>query len=1016
MRVAFITSLKHIVRGRGRSLLFLLLLTALTALLFLGVGLYAESQAQLAAMDEAYTTLAVLEYCGDGYPDSWAYDTGRAEAVSSFDHSLVTRNASVLSYTPGGETLANVAGYERRSGAAPFRQSAVIVMNSIGYVKSHDIYMGQCIDSLYVFRSRDNLAVRLEMGGFDFEPQLDRTYALHGSFFIGETMIPCFMLQAFPECVDEADAVPWLDVTERVDAFLGDPPAPFAQSTDIYELMNGAVSVYALDEPEAFLPLHQQKISLSEGRYFTEEEIATGAPVCIVSDFAMSGLEVSLGDTLALTYLAYDNEKYLGTRGEQGYTIVGVMRQTPESYHSLYTPSRAIPATAEPFGYQLGTAIVRNDDANQFYTDVSESLPARCQVTMYDQGYALMSAGVKDLARTAGYLTIVCIFAALGVLVLYGFLFVYRQHESVRIMQTLGAGTGPTLVFLLTGAALLACCAAVLGALLGRLLSGRVNALVAQSFADLSQSIATYGTGNLGIRIDFTGGASASAVLPLCSALGMALAALLSTLLFARRAISLYNVHKKKPARKKTVPVVSAKGMRSSSLPGGALKFALLSVLRGGWRSAVVALVTLVLLLFLGALSASLGSYKTQLSTLAERSPMTGFFTDLSGKTAGGMALSKMDVNTLLESDSVESLSKSLSEKYKFLGVTRTAAGEEIEVPDFVPPTNKYSLETLYNRVPLQSDVFFTNDIETVPEFFFSGDMQAQYMDGCDASMFVGNAPSWPGSANAAADSDGESAVTYTQSAAGHEEKMYVNIFYNGDPLPCLVSTDFMKEFGVNYGDTIKLALDYEFYSIHLYVVGSFQRYGGKDNIYAPLCMAKWYVGPTYCAASFRLKSAAELDAFRAFLTEQKYSSVGDMNAKRTTVLVRDAEFLASRDRLTRQVRYLEILLPVLFALAGALGFVISYLMMAGRRLELAMMRSLGARRDTAFCSYFLEYLMLALAGCALAAAVWALRASLGRAELICMAVYMLCFLTGCTISILRLGSQKLLKSLADPE
>ena len=69
---------------------------------------------------------------------------------------------------------------------------------------------------------------------------------------------------------------------------------------------------------------------------------------------------------------------------------------------------------------------------------------------------------------------------------------------------------------------------------------------------------------------------------------------------------------------------------------------------------------------------------------------------------------------------------------------------------------------------------------------------------------------------------------------------------------------------------------------------------------------------------------------------------------------------------LGRYVTFSQILLPVLCAAVGLLGFVISWLMVNGRRMEFAIMRGLGASRRRVFCSFFLEQGALALLGCVL--------------------------------------------------
>ena len=82
---------------------------------------------------------------------------------------------------------------------------------------------------------------------------------------------------------------------------------------------------------------------------------------------------------------------------------------------------------------------------------------------------------------------------------------------------------------------------------------------------------------------------------------------------------------------------------------------------------------------------------------------------------------------------------------------------------------------------------------------------------------------------------------------------------------------------------------------------------------------------------------------------------MGSLARNRTTVVLQDQSFVETVGGLGRYVTFSQILLPVLCAAVGLLGFVISWLMVNGRRMEFAIMRGLGASRGRVFCSFFLE-------------------------------------------------------------
>ena len=57
-------------RARGRTALFALLILVLTVALSLGLGMWAYCSALLARMEEQYTSVALVEYMGEDYPDA----------------------------------------------------------------------------------------------------------------------------------------------------------------------------------------------------------------------------------------------------------------------------------------------------------------------------------------------------------------------------------------------------------------------------------------------------------------------------------------------------------------------------------------------------------------------------------------------------------------------------------------------------------------------------------------------------------------------------------------------------------------------------------------------------------------------------------------------------------------------------------------------------------------------------------------------------------------------------------
>ena len=77
-------------RAKGRTILFALLILMLTVALALGLGMWAYSGALLARMEEQYTSVALVEYMGEDYPDENAADYEARAALEVLDNETMS--------------------------------------------------------------------------------------------------------------------------------------------------------------------------------------------------------------------------------------------------------------------------------------------------------------------------------------------------------------------------------------------------------------------------------------------------------------------------------------------------------------------------------------------------------------------------------------------------------------------------------------------------------------------------------------------------------------------------------------------------------------------------------------------------------------------------------------------------------------------------------------------------------------------------------------------------------------
>ena len=269
---------------------------------------------------------------------------------------------------------------------------------------------------------------------------------------------------------------------------------------------------------------------------------------------------------------------------------------------------------------------------------------------------------------------------------------------------------------------------------------------------------------------------------------------------------------------------------------------------------------------------------------------------------------------------------------------------------------------------------------------------------------------------------------------------------------PCIVGADYAAQRDLTPGDMFLVWLSWSTMNrtmesaVTLRIVGTVNQTGMAEDIYVPfgfwgdpawmdgeedvltpgerpdlrftdrVQMEKYFYGTTnYGTCTFTLRSAYDLEPFRQYLAQQGFSQVRTAGANRTTLLLLDQSFTETVSALGRYITFSRILFPALFAMVGLLGFLISWLMVNGRRMEFAIMRGLGASRKRVFASFFLEQALLCLIGCVLGCG-GLLFLSGGAVKWLAVLAFLLCYLIGCALSVRAVGRTNLMALLSERE
>lgn len=1025
----FVHSMKNIARSKGKSVLFFVLIAALTLILALGVSVWSSVENFLDDCEEAYTTIGLVEYMGENYPETSVYDADAAGVLDSFDISALTESEHVKLWDSSARALGYVDGYTRRDNQMIDNSLGVIVVSNIDNAAYDDnICYGTVLKVLYSFEEHENHYVFFS--DLDFVTERSGYYLMIGRFYSSRSYDYFEPLGAqdldsgWLGGADLSGVEPILKISKTADGF--EIPEVYRTIADTFYTLNNSVEVVATDDVDSLLEFNQLYAYVEEGRVFTDEEYQSGQQVCIVSSRLASVCNKSLGDEIDLSFVIKGgvdlaNTYYAGNgfTNSGRYRIVGITNDSADYTWCVYIPKADGIAWDEmTVGYTLGQVVIDNDHAVEYYESVKDLLPNRVIMTVYDQGYSSVAKPLQAILRVAKIVSVVCGVAAFAMLLLFGFLFVFRQREASLTMLALGTAKGQVLAYFMMGSGAIALAASALGALGGLLLSGVMSDFIAWLASLYEVTDSRYSVGALTSSLGVTFSSETDFVLFAAVAAAVFVTAMLFCAFFA-----LGTFIESRPRKKRSGP---NRERRSSTAFGGRpIKYSVLSVLRSGARSVVVPILALAVVLFFGQLVGTADRYEAELNEIKAATDIDGKFTDVHGKQISGLALDAYHINDLYNSGYIDKLGVSYQIDYRYMGTPVHANGAKEYVPDISYPTGEFAFESFVNEFLSGPDVVFTNDLRRTGEFYYSENIEFKFLDGYGEDVF-------------------------TQQCA---------------ELPCaIVPTSFMRDNGVELGDTIRLAfrcvspnfVGSEFAHVNMLVVGCFEKQLSAENIYCQLdawlditlfgrendeaytpgntvavltgtvipehrgpvyietTVKEWLSSHTLRSCAFSVPDAFSYVGFKDFLSEYGFSSVIRMGSVREFVVLDDQTFNETVTTLEQQIIYINILYPLLYLLVGVVGMVVSYLLIIGRRKEFAVMRGIGAGKSRTFFTFFWEQAFLCILGCALGLGAWYIYdGAFAALHMILIGGFAACYFVGCAVSVGIMNNSAVLSILS---
>lgn len=860
--------------------------------------------------------------------------------------------------------------------------------------------------SVYTLDGKDSGLLSITCGDTEFAPEPGKYYLLHGTFYDSDLRGgDSFEVTEFYQ---GCDTPPWLELSGP------DDPATengiFADYAQRYRLGNNYIRLTASADVESLEVFQQNNLYLEEGRFPEAGEAGT----CVLSGTTAASAGVELGDTVTVSLLTSQQEDRFNlseTEQVKALTVVGITNKSEDYDGCVWVSDAEGGFGGALYGYQLGRAVLDNQQGRQAVEQLQSLVPDQVRVTLYDQGYSAAAQPLETLRSTALAITLASGAGALAVLVLFAFLFVGRQRETVQILTSLGTPKGKITLWLLSGSGVIAGLAALLGGVTGALLLDRVISLALSATQGLYKTDLRYSQAAVGLSRALEQEHVFLIWPALCSVLAVFLLSLLLCALF------LIQARRQDQPKRGKLKVRTPKA--GTSVTGrGVLRFASRNLCRGGFRSAVVPAAALVLALFLGLLGATAQGWQRQMDSLYDSAVITGQATSLNGRYNSGLLIPGETVRLLNDTGLVKNLHISKGFHY----------WNPEEMPSF--GEGSFSQESRDVWIEQQPELIALNGLDAAPEFFYA-DPQVEWLEGWDE--------------NALASEDYRPFFESQQLFLGQAQEP--------ECYPVLASRDYLATHGLKLGDSCTVDIRYEVgtqgtleASIELQIVGSFQQHSTQANLYVPLAflmdpedlfgtenpyedltvsskmisqedVADYFrYTLRFSTCRFELISARGLGALRDTLEQQKFSQVNGVREVRTAILLQDATFTETVQSFGRYLSFGELLFPILLAVVAVLGFIISWLMVHTRRMEFAMLRGLGTPRGKVFLTFFLEQGALCLLGCLAACGVLALVGAGGLFQWLAVAGFAVCYLLGSALSVWLVGRIHLMSLLSERE
>lgn len=1058
-------SIRSIIRTPKKTILFLFLIALLSMFLSVGAGMYQSADNMLKEADDTFTTVVELNYLREKENDEKAFYERMNRDIEEYDFISLQNHPDVLSMNVENTALAYIVNKQISHNQSNLNDYVIM---EVYRIRPYDEVLYQATINKVFFGTtiKENTYVMInrldESGsshGYDFEE--GHKYLVIGRKSAGRSPTPLITL-GLPEGLEQFKEI--IDISENPDFYETEEGAGFFELTEAFSIVNKSLPVTLVSSLEASVPYFNQNILIRDGRIFEEEEYREGNNrVILVSKDLANFYEIRVGDKLDLN-LHYaqkgiglsDYFKGYSFSQSASYEVIGIFDNKYDNRLMIYMP-KADWISQERYSVTLARYMVRNGYGNSFIEENKDDLPIFLDFTLYDQGYEDAIKPINELKDTAILLLILGGVAGTFILLLFSYLYVYKQGYTLMNMLALGAGRKRTFRYILFGSMLLVILASSLGSLIS---SGFLNTL---TNTILEKMIAIYGTDlryserALGLQLEYTAKVSINYWIPVIITFLMLIVSFIllysyTLIIINDRGIKERRIKKKASKRVKAiagtqkVKVSKEKNVLFGRLRPIPLKYALVAIIRNSGRSFIVPVLAAILSIFLVFLSFLSNIQEEKRAKVYEQIPVNAYVTTFMNETRdiGGLTL-QFDVYRLInpqynyrmeytwktyeefqgrytsvmaqeerekllnDSEFYKEMYLYTSIHYEYTGIAKTKDGVVNEGLSPLPFVRKhkdaFGYDWFIEAIKKMPKLAYADDLRYTPDFFNSSRADVEFLNGYDFDSL----------------------------------RLMEDV--------CMISRNQATKEGINPGDTIRITAwkDHDTYALcrvlDLKVIGIYEQGWRSDVIYIPWIMSydhDYYIDFGYPASpeevkpentlwnemiprdvrsvTFTLKNTENLDLFREYLDKQGYSEAGKIKINRNAVVIQDKSLEETIKSLDNYIRLMDTLIPLMLILFGIIGFMVSYLLIRHRLNELAIMRSIGGGKILVFLAFFIEQLILFIVGL-LPVVIFGIiypdyfmfyKESLGY--------FILSYLAGTAVALMVLGRTKLLDILFSKE